>query len=410
MKTKKFVSLLVALSMLLTLGACSNASAPETAPEPEEPNMIMFNDFENYANDFAPMQITGLFGRINLNDDKQYVLSGDHSALMEINGVTTSPVPTLAIPLHLERKGMDMTDLREIGAIEANFFNASDHDIDVSCYMSDSVSSGVPQNYVLKPNEWTAVTIRIDRAFDEFMMDLSDMSMITFQFMQDADVKLAPVYLDAIKMYRETRPYVPIERNMAPGEIAFFESEWQLSMLKDYNTGNAGTVVYYSPRKSINIDPTYSKEGKSLKLAFYGNAGDAVEGYAGVTFTSGILSASEIGQMKVGDTVSLDVYNPQSEEIRLFFAVNNPSGRMMVDNFVYLAPESWTTLTYTYNQITMGSVAGLVPNGQGSFVGIGGTVQSITSISISWRYDSMRAGEYILYMDNFRIEKGAVQA
>lgn len=397
MKTKKLLALIVACAMCLSLGACARNTT-----EASDPGYIMLDDFEVYVEDFAPIQMDAHFGIIDINKDPQYVYTGKASAKMQVNGVTISRPPTVRIPLVQYRKDLDESDMTDIGAVEAHFYNASDHDIDLVAYLSDANSVKLDQHsYVLKKGQWNTVIIRLNRTYDELMADLSNMAFVQYEFWQDADVKLAEVYLDTVKLHRETEAYTPLDLTVGADEIASFDSDWQMRLLQVYNTAS---LEYYAPKYSL-VDTALTDEengdlhkGRMLKTTFNGNAGGAAEGYAGYTIREAHVNATPIHQMTKEDSIALDVYNPQDEPVRLFFVILNAGGyRIMADEGIYLPARSWYTISFTGAQICQGSDA------ESGRKGDGGNIIDISRFNISWRYDFLKNMEYSLYFDNFRI-------
>lgn len=400
-KFVKFMTALLALVMTgsLVVGCAKNAGGEDPTPAADD-GTIVVNDFENFIEDFAPMSVFNYIGKININRDDRYVLSGKASARIDLIGDTelTKSNPGFKVPLVYNKRGENHSDLSDVVMIESNFYNASDVDITVSVALTGTAN----QDTVLTAGEWTSAMFVVDRATLAIRSDLTkDFKDITYSFKAPDSPKV--LYLDKIVEYTTDEPYNKVEMTFDEGEVAFFEKPWQQYAMITAAPSNASE--YYKPSVSLNSDSRYAKSGNSLRADFPGNTGDVasdVWAYSYVTFGSRMISESGLQTLGKFDTASFDIYNPGNEQIRLFVTINSIGGGFVAKaNGVYVPAGSWKTVSFTGVDLTTGTlmnekISGAKANG----------AQNIESVSISFEVTRSQNKTYTVYIDNFGYSRG----
>lgn len=398
MRAKHCICALLAAVLCLATVGCDKSGRGETATD-----RLVVNDFERYDTCFAPMIIENYFGRVTMNRDKAYVRSGEASARLEPIGdpSRTSGQPTLTMPLNLIKKGLDARDMSQALMVEANFFNASDADIEAGMYLSYVGGRTDAQTTVLVPGVWTSAYFVIDRAQLAFSADLTVMQQLSFVMPVAADASAPPsVYLDDVIVHKTDQPFRPVDMTFDDNELIGFEKPWHL-----YAVSGVSDDSLHKPTLSINTDPEYARSGSSLLVSYPGNNNDATTwGYAGVSLARSLLENS--GLREKGDDVRLefDVYNPQKRQVRLFVEALNDAGNMFFKTELYVPAGEWATGSYSIRELNAGKPATYTGShtGPGRLAAGGGT-ESIASLRLRWDYYTEPAGTHELYIDSFRL-------
>lgn len=408
---RKHSKLLAGLLALCMAGAvcagCEVAEEEETKPAETPSNVIMVNDFERFDTCFSPMRAANYFGIVNMNKDARYVKSGAASAQLKPMGdwfESPNAKPTLRIPFDMKKKGVDYGDFRKVVMLTAELYNASDFDVTCRAYLSYTGGYTAGRETVLAKNAWTRLTYSIDRALLDITGDITEIGDFNLEFpVVEKDGVVPELYLDDLKLITTADAFQPIQMNFEPDHILDFEENWEV-MVMPTTSGNG----YFDPKLSLNTDARYAsgQKGNSLKVDFVGKDDSVTTwSYAGFYLPRAVLKNSGFDQKKGTDTFSFDVYNACSTRQRLMVALNNDAGKpFFKDIYIYLNPNEWRTITYTFTELNKGYPGETPPAsyGDGATASGGGT-EKIASIYMHWDYFGTDPGERTLYFDSFRM-------
>lgn len=411
---KKLLCIILTLAVALSAGACAKQAGPDVSAPVDDGMTVAVNDFEDYVYDFAPMTIAYSFGRVFQNTDKKYVYSGDSSARLEVMGINSSnnSKPVVVLPFNMEHRGVAVTDFTDVSVVEVHLYNAYTRDIDVSLKLKTGVTfpgtlspSAVT---TLKAGAWTTATFSVDRAALELLLDISDVNSLFIEFPTADEIGAGEsytVYLDSMKVYKTDKDYDPITvASRTDDMIIDFETypELLLSTPAYWSLASPAYMV------DISLSPLHSRSGNALKVVHRGSMvnGSTVldhDFYIGVQFDSKLIAASRLSTMKEGDTFALDVYNDSYTRLRAYFNLGNADKTLGKDDNVYFEPRAWTTVTFTYDELTKGEAASTPER---PLRGEAGTISEIEFFNYYIRYDNIPEGTYTIYIDNVRIIRG----
>lgn len=397
MSMKKLIAAMLAASIAMTCAACARTAAPAENPTAAEENplIVELDDFENYADDFAPLSILNSFGKVNFNKDAQYVKTGKGSARLDIIGSSTpgAAAPILRVPVNMQRKQIDASDFSKVAMIEAAMYNPDTVDRSVTVQLAQDSSYSREQKFTLKAGQWSTIAYSVDRSILALLLDITSLDFIHLSF-EVADEPYV-LYLDSIRIHKTEEDYVPTELTLKENEVAYFEDYWQYTMA--YSQGTVGR----KPTITLNTDPEFSKSGNSLKVSFTAPDSTITEDYEGMRLNTALIGAAGIRTMAAGDALVMEIYNPLEKQLRIFYQCFPRSGaRLYVDNFVYLEP-GWNTLRRTAAEFMAGGF-----DNNGNRVGAGCRMSDVWEIGWTLRYDWLPLGETVdVYMDDIRIER-----
>ncbi len=264
MKRRMFLLPLIA-SVLLP--GCNKA-------EVKDPNTIILADFESWGPSFQTIGLYNSFGKVSRNEDKQYVKSGNYSALLQpVGNYVTRSEPTVYWPLMSSVFDFAYNDLSYFQKVEADFFNSSNEDITVTVgfvssiisFTSATFSSG--GEFVLKAGEWNHVTYEPDISILAAEIALTNVAGLYFRFpnqnIRDID-EAKKIYVDDIKIInspekRIIKDLFVIKHN----EICDFESIYMTSSMSVSNVA-ANQLSYeiideFTDDEGTLIKPSHGK-------------------------------------------------------------------------------------------------------------------------------------------------------
>ena len=111
-------SLILLSCVILMAGFAGCAPREEVKQEENQnPNYAIVNDYENYKEDVEPLVPLNYFGKISLNEDKEYVTSGEKSLKLYPSSDPTQSnlsAPEFRQPLNQVAKELDLSDIRQV--------------------------------------------------------------------------------------------------------------------------------------------------------------------------------------------------------------------------------------------------------------------------------------------------------
>ena len=237
---KKILPLLLTAIVLPGLASCNNNQ------KQKESKVEMIADFEQWGPDFQTIRITYGFGRIEQNEDKKFVKSGDYSALVRPLGDKTARfLPTFYFPLRSRTFDFNKGDLTKYSSMFCSVYNDNDFDMPVTVgfitefetYYNVRKASG--ETFNLPANSWTEIEYKIDIDFLSMYFNVEEAPALYFEFeKQDVyDASFAPrLYFDDIYFTFADEIRKPIDTFiLKENEICDFEEDFQKSFFSVTN-------------------------------------------------------------------------------------------------------------------------------------------------------------------------------
>jgi hypothetical protein len=193
--------LLLGVSALVTLSGCKPANED---PKPQgDPNIVEFNDFEEFEPDFQLLRLENNFGKVSVNTQTDYVKSGLQSAkLQALGSYSKNTKPLIYFELFSERFEYAYNDINYLYSMTFHIYNASVETKEIEVGVATSIISlqhGITQDggmpYYLKPG-WNKVTYFLE-PIDLYIPDGSTLVeglYLQFENKKSLDLADADVY------------------------------------------------------------------------------------------------------------------------------------------------------------------------------------------------------------------------
>ena len=264
---KKIVPLLMAAISVSCLASCNNQATAK-------PKVEMIADFENWGPDFQTIKITYGFGRIDRNEEKKFVKSGNYSCLVQPLGDKDERfLPTFYFPLRSRTFDFNKGDLTKYSSMYCSVYNDNDFALPLTVgfitefetYYNIVKANG--ETFSLAPNSWTEIEYKIDIDFLNMYFNVEEAPALYFEFeKQDVyDISFAPkLYFDDIYFTYSKSHRTPIDTFiLKENEICDFEEDFQKSFFTVRNaisnhisfdiTGAVDGVTPSSGNKMLHI-------------------------------------------------------------------------------------------------------------------------------------------------------------
>lgn len=309
--------------------------------------------------DFQEINATVAFGITRPNTDKRYVLQGEGSMEVRVDGYGKM----LHFPESVDDRKQCIFIYPRMFFKDTNFLNASSFRIDVYNDNDTAQQIGLSiigktnrlifEPQILPPRQWTTCDFKINtkQAYYQGLGDVSEMHIVfeNRQYGQEP----AHFYLDNFRYVKEgtysARLEVPIFNGTT---ICDFENEYfYLTAVNVWQSAPQGTI-YDKPKVEWNDDKNYVKSGeKSLKITRFPSNQQlfALGGYFDIVVVdSNYLQTVDFTKYDAEKTViKLDVYLDFSGIIDL--SVSLASASVASNENLVLTP-GWNEITYSMNR------------------------------------------------------------
>lgn len=389
-------SLILLSCVILMAGFAGCAPREEVKQEENQnPNYAIVNDYENYKEDIEPLVPLNYFGKISLNEDKEYVTSGEKSLKLYPSSDPTQSnlsAPEFRQPLNQVAKELDLSDIRQVSKFTCSVYNTSEKDISMYVSVDFDGGSTFSREFVLK-NGWNTVSYSVDPQIIGISYDVSACKGLLFGFDKPQDGEVPTIYMDELAVYKTQEPYTELDLALDDGEIISFDKLYQEYVLYP-NT----TYAEFAPQLSINSSAAYAKNGYSLKVDLVPNDGTYPAGnyiYTGFTISGDYIGRTNFKDYEDDDIFTFSVYNAGKTQQRLFlemFTQKNSTYYKKTD--IYVKPGEWYTFEATIAELNAQKVNGIKSNGTGD----------AGSIYFSYELNTLTEAK-TLYFDDFKIIK-----
>lgn len=367
---------------------------------------ILLYDFEDYERNFQLTRVCGFFGAVNVNTDKQYVKSGNISALLQPLGphstansgnvLGVNPKTCYYIPFSSSKYNFDYTDGTKLEEVRFSIYNAENKTINlyVSLIMEKNAQKLSPaETFVLEPG-WNEVFYTPDHSVIAINYDLKqcyglalNSDNVHSRYLKDAPkLYMDDLYITMREESFEVRNLIDLKEN----EICDFESDWQkyviTSMVNDETNAPDLEIV-----RAGDYGLVAPSGNRVLRVTMKPADIITTSVYNGFTFTQALIDA--IGFSELGDDryIAFEVYNAESVPLDLPTIFYNTKETTYKGNNLLVNPGEWAT--FRINLKTLDELFGKGEN----------TYRMYPShMVVQW--PEFTGEERVAYFDNFRIE------
>ena len=228
------------------------------------------------------------------------------------------------------------------------------------------------------------------------------------QFLFEAvryDEPLPVYYLDNVLLYYTDSQRSPASLDLDENEICSFEKEYQQYVVMPVIAGAGDSL---KPVLSLNEDPAYAKNGRSLRMYIpHGSVTD--RSWHSISFAADFLRQVDFGRFDLDDELVFDLYNASAEPFSMGYILTDggSSGPGKKDGrTANLMPGQWTEVRQPLREIAEDMAAAL----SDEETQVEPSAELLSDIS----YFTLINGEFpgstssddrVLYLDSFRIEK-----
>lgn len=386
------------LAMGLVVSSVGCTKDKEVNQDVAQKKEVLFHGFES-MNELYSFDATNRFGRVTLNDNKDYVTEGKNSAKLEVYG--DFKVGTANPCLHLMADtGNEFAypDFSCVKAITFDMYSESQEErkIEVSLTFAGSNATGY-QEYALSKG-WNKITYEVDGSLLAVSNDIKKTSVmsITFEKCLSREAEPFVYYMDNVKFDLREIEWEAVELVQSENELCNFDDSVQVNLMY---SSCIGAGASYAPLLSLNQDLAYCKDFKGTSLKVVMPAGQKVNNsWPYFAFNPILLKKYNLTEMaKEGKELVFDLYNTGSSYNLSIEAssVHNDSNVAYVA-IPITAESGWNEIRYPLSTLyeCMGYLEG--EDVRMSDPGV------MTEFRINWC--EFVGDDKIMYFDNFRFE------
>lgn len=387
---KKAVSLFLIAAMLVPMSACGGSGTDKNDGEIEVLQKMLVNDFED-SSDMGMLLIGNKLGKVQLQEDPNYVKSGKKSAKVSVTGNAAWGTPFLFQTFDLEDHG-EYSDFTKNVKMTVWVYNADEADHNVQTEYSFSQGSLGKTSTKLKAGEWTMLNYEVNRQYLPYNAngDYYPCNGVYFHFdIGDAENPYQ-LYFDELSLYRTNKGFNKNAMYLDEHEICSFDHDYQHSLLTAANE-------YPHLLPSLEISQDYAQKEKDFNLKVTCKAGDtpweAGGGWPGVDINKMILEMFDFTAYDDSDEFCFDVYSPAEDGLDMLWLTfeNALQQRFYLGPGMNLVKGEWMTVRL--------SVAELNANvEQPERYGFCNTKRIVL------RWGEFTDKDRVVYLDHFRME------
>ncbi|MBO6262033.1 MAG: hypothetical protein J6N95_05445 [Bacilli bacterium] len=287
MKNNRFLTntLLFVTTTALFLTSCNKQSSSEENKKPSDPNVVDFIDFEEFEPDFQLLRLQNYFGKVSVNENKEFVKSGEMSAKIQpLGSYAFDTKPLLYFELTSEKYEYNYSDLDYLYSMSLWIYNAQNETKTMNVGvvtafngLEQGVSIDGGMEYYLNQG-WNKITYFIDLE-ELFIPDGSHIVRglyLEFDNVKSRNLEDAPVYyLDdvSLKIKPDFKEIIITNNNIGvpnEGETVFVPNA----------SIDGGTVTYtvYHGDMIINAENGHfvADDGGDYKIVYQAIVGDFI--------------------------------------------------------------------------------------------------------------------------------------
>jgi len=385
-KILKVIALAIVMTTLLPIAGCDASVEANVAEE-----YYTLANFET-IDGLRGFHYLNNFGKISLNKETEYIMSGECSARLEIYGEPSSGgcvYPAMWI------RSYEKTDFTDVDYFVVDFYNNGQTDVDVTFSYGYEVNKDGPfasqTTTTLVAGEWTHMIVPLAREAAILAYDISKVNTFMFTFPNRAEGdEPAVIYMDNFLAHKAKTEMGTFTKIREKNEIAYFEDISDAQAFRCY-----GVYQHYvgMPSLSLNVDKRYIKQGKaSLRIEsketpyrpMTNGVMDSVHLAYESTFMEGIEDFSQY------EAIEISVYNASNRDWNwqlTLATVDTPFYKN-----VRLNAGEWTIITITIDEMQQ-------------------VLDTTAIVEFRISYNLFHEGTpLVFYLDNVRfIQKGVTQ-
>ena len=390
MKKQWICLILIAAALAGLWSGCGNPSQEQTS------EFYTIADFET-LDELRDMNYLNSFGKASLNEDEQYVTSGEHSIRLEIHGNSAEgPIyyPMFWIYSTQPYNSLNKKDFTDVDYFTVDIYNASDRDLEMTFeygYQITMSSSHPPQIPFTLKQGWNYLTIPFLREAAMQGFDIRQLDTFLFIFRNLKEGESVPViYMDRFLAHKAEEPMGSYEKVRAEHEIFAFE---ELIDVKSMYVSGIYMHFYGNAILDQNYDLRYVREGiGSLKVVnrpfpknpyadyndspSFGFRGDAVK---------------DICDFSSYEAVKFSVFNASDRNWDWAFYVHDSQGAGYAKYGLTAKKGEWSEFVIPIADIATGT---------GTVAGETVSIDLTDITSISWAYNGFTEGtDLVFYLD-----------
>lgn len=387
---KRILSCILAASALCSLAACAQGADSGKYESAEVLQKMVVNGFENSA-DMGMLIIGNKLGKVQLQSDESYVVSGEKSAKVSVSGHPSWGTPFLFQTFDLEGRE-EYSDFTRNVKMTVWVYNDDAEDRSVQMEYSFAQGSLGKTESLLKAGEWTMLTYEIDRQYLPFNAggEYYPCNGVYFHFeMGDAE-RPYHLYFDELALYRTNKGFNKNAMYLDEHEICSFDHDYQHSLIT-----SAGDYPHVEP--SLEISQDYAQKEKDFNLKVTAKAGDtpweAGGGWPGIEINKMILQMFDFSAYDDTDEFCFDVYSPVEDGLDYLWLTfeNALQQRFYQGPEIPLTKGEWMTVRLSVAELNARAE-------QPERYGFYGTRR------IALRWGEFTDKDRVVYLDNFRME------
>ncbi len=194
--------LLVCMLAAVTVTGAISLTACNTDEKKPDSSDYIISDFESDA-EYLTMYWENYFGKVDENDDEQYIVSGERSARLEIHGYDKDNIDyTPAFTIFTNTEYTDKVDYTDTLWFEVSVYNTEDSDVPIDfTFYSNSMQTGKSgwyptRHFIAKAGQWNTLKCELDRIDLAKNWGLDSISKFRFIFQDASDEEPVVLYFD----------------------------------------------------------------------------------------------------------------------------------------------------------------------------------------------------------------------
>ncbi len=341
---KRILSVILALSVILTLSACAGKDV-DKSPKIEGLGRVYIQSFENYK-DMFNCQFDNFYGKIDLSTD--YKTDGDKSAKIIVEKLVNSVIaPKLTVGIRDEGYGYDFSDFGMIDYVGFSIKNANDFPSTVHFYVQSEDGNNLIESYCnIDAGETQDFRFKNDRVLASLRHD--NASSMCFDF----DVTAGVWYMDGLYVEKAYKPVSVTEKNFTDDTLFTFEESSEVNYLLPAATYTSS--VFKTTLSQFG--GALNNGGNSLKLTFDKvmeiSRDEEVQPqayYSGFKMGNLFMEKFDFSRLTNKD-LSIDVFNATGFKQKLIIEICDDFG-ITFDKIVEIQPNEWQTVLLTAKDI-----------------------------------------------------------
>ncbi len=381
---KKIISTVLAACSFLLFSACGETETTE--PPVVDTGIHVVNDFETNS-EFNLIRLFGVLGKVEKNEDAQYVKNGAASAKVTVESEPyKSGSPYIEQSFELQKAGKDFRNFSDVSSLSLDVYNATGKTSRIGLQLTYKYSNGTRKNFELAAG-WNTVQLTVKR---EYIPQYTNTDNVTAPFVEGLKIMFdraeedAVYYVDNLKLYKTKKSYASITMSLKENEVCSFDSEWQVELLEP--EGRPELLPSYMRVSDI----TSNGKGGAVRVEAPGSSSN-LESWPGFYLNREMTALIPWAEYPDDAKLCFDVYTPYENSMdRVWLSMYSGGERYFVTDELAVTAGKWVTYSFSVKEMNAQKNSSRY------------NVASTTGLVIRW--EEKVGGTRIVYFDNFRME------